>query len=254
MTSENINQRSQFSFVHNPKGVKCIVYQEDHVTKTHDGGLKDMRREHKTVWIYPNKGNPNRCPVRLIEKYLNLCSPYHKKCNFYLQSLPKPTPNQWYGQQVVGQHTIAKVVQTLMKDAGIPGFFTNHSTRCTGGTRLFNAGVQRKLVKECTGHASDAIDKYQITSDEQREMLSSIIAHKHETNVTEKAHIAKNETKVEISPEVKVTVTQNEKLCTCGNVTSIKQQNVGDLVTEIVEKVGKDSKNVIKIQIEIIPQ
>ena len=109
------NQKSQFSFVSNPKGVRCIVYHEDQVTKTHDGGLKDMHRERKVVWIYPNQGNSSRCPVRLIEKYLNLCPKYHKKSNFYLQSLAKPTPMQWYGQQVVGQHTIAKVVQNLMK-------------------------------------------------------------------------------------------------------------------------------------------
>ena len=86
-----------------------------------------------------------------------------------------------------------------MKTAGIPGFFTNHTTRRTGGTRLFNAGVQRKLVKEVTGHASNAIDKYQITSDEQREMLSSIIAHKHDTNVTEIK---------EVSSDVKVAISQ----------------------------------------------
>ena len=54
------NQRSQFSFILNPRGVGCIVYQEDFITKTHDGGLKDMRRECKVVWIYPNKGSPSR--------------------------------------------------------------------------------------------------------------------------------------------------------------------------------------------------
>ena len=38
-----------------------------------------------------------------------------------------------------------------METAGIVGFYTNHSARCTGGTRLFRAGMQRKLVKETTG-------------------------------------------------------------------------------------------------------
>ena len=54
-----------------------------------------------------------------------------------------------------------------MKTAGIEGFFTNHSARHTGGTHLFRAGVQRKLIKESTGHTSDAVDKYQLTSHEQ---------------------------------------------------------------------------------------
>ena len=151
---------SQLSFVNNPKGIGCILYEEDSVTKTHDGGLHDMCHDRKTVWIYPNLGNPSRCLVRLIKKYLSLCPPVAKKENFYLQSLQKLSPTQWYSVQVVGQNSISKVVKKLMQDAGIQGFFTNHSARCTGGTHLFRAGVQRKLVKETTGHSSDAIDKY----------------------------------------------------------------------------------------------
>ena len=91
--------KSQLSFVKNPKVLGCILYEEDSVTKTHDGGLHDMRRDRKIVWIYPNLGNPAHCPLRLIKKYLSLCPPLVKK---------------------------------LMEDAGIQGFFTNHSTRCTG--------------------------------------------------------------------------------------------------------------------------
>ena len=130
-----------------------------------------------------------------------------------MQSLPKPTPSQWYGQQVVGQHTIAKVVQNLMKNTGIPGFFTNHSTRRTGGTRLFNAGVQRKLVKEATGHALDTMDKYQITSDQQRELMSSILANKHETSVTETENC--NKVAPIKEPQVQVTVSPQAKECNC---------------------------------------
>ena len=52
----------------------------------------------------------------------------------------------------MGQNSLGKVVQVLMKDAKIEGFFTNHSLRRSGGTRLFNAGIDRKLVKEATGH------------------------------------------------------------------------------------------------------
>ena len=30
------------------------MYREDHVSKTHDGGIKDMRHDRKEVWITPN--------------------------------------------------------------------------------------------------------------------------------------------------------------------------------------------------------
>ena len=45
-----------------------------------------------------------------------------------------------------------------MEKANILGFFTNHSLRCNSGTRLFQSGVDRKLIKESTGHCSDAVD------------------------------------------------------------------------------------------------
>ena len=56
------------------------------------------------------------------------------------------------------------------------GFFSNHSLRRSSTTRLFHAGVDRKLIKEFTGHVSDAVDNYQVTSDAQRQQLSEIIS------------------------------------------------------------------------------
>ena len=149
---------SQISFKVNDFGEKCLVFTEDSVTKTHDGGWNDMRRDRKVVWVFPNKANLQRCPVRLVQKYINLCPLlYIKKGNFYLQSLQKVTSNQWYGEQVVGQQSISKVIKKLMEEGDIQGYFTNHSAHRTGGTCLFQAGVDRKLVKEATGHTSDAI-------------------------------------------------------------------------------------------------
>ena len=125
------------------------------------------------------------CPIRLIEKYLNLCPKHTKKPNFYLQSLQRPTPSQWYSVQVVRQNTISKVVKSLMEKAKINGFFTNHSARRTGGTHLFREGIQQKLVKEMMGHHSDAVDKYQITSDEQCQMMSEVLTGNHVDQVRE---------------------------------------------------------------------
>ena len=48
------NESSQLSFMSNPRGGKCVVYQEDLITKTHDGGLKDMCHDRKVVWMYRN--------------------------------------------------------------------------------------------------------------------------------------------------------------------------------------------------------
>ena len=83
----------------------------------------------------------------------------------------------WYQNQVMGKSSIGKIIGKLMISAGYEGFYSGHSLRWSEGSRMFRAGVQRKLVKECTGHSSDAIDKYQITSEEQREAMSNILAH-----------------------------------------------------------------------------
>ena len=74
-----------------------MVYREDTVTKTNDGGLRHMRKDRKIVWIFPSK-NINRCPVRLIDKYMSLYPSVGKngKSNFYLRSLEKTNPAQWY--------------------------------------------------------------------------------------------------------------------------------------------------------------
>ena len=165
---------SQFSFEMNSEGVNCLVYREDTITKTNQGGLKDMKKDRKIVWIKPNV-NLARCPVRLVQKYLNLLPQWGKKPNFYLQSLKKVKPNVWYTTVPVGINSIRKVTGNLLKDAGLDGYFTNHSLRRTCATRLFQAGTDVKLVKEITGHISDAVHKYQTTSDAQRMAVSDVI-------------------------------------------------------------------------------
>ena len=133
---------SQLSVRYSDLGEKCIFYQEDTITKTHDGGLNDKNRQRKEAWIYPNNHNVNRCLLRLILKYLSLCpETYFKKENFYLKLLQKPTPRQWYGREVIGTNMLSKVVKQMMEKAEIEGYFTNHSARRRGGTQLFQAGV-----------------------------------------------------------------------------------------------------------------
>ena len=237
------NQVSQISFEYNSIGVKCLVYREDSVTKSHDGGLADMRNERKIVWVYPSE-NVNRCPVRLTQKYLSLCPQYQKKPNFYLQARQKFTPTVWYAGQVVGQNSLAKVVQELMKEAKIEGFFTNHSLRRSGGTRLFNAGVNRKLVKEATGHRSDAVDQYQITNEAQHQAMSKIIAGENVETSTESVSA-----KPQIDKNIIVTDQENSvmNICKCQS----NDNDIDQMVEKIVKATRKEGKTKIKIEIEI---
>ena len=239
---DSAEKPSQLSFKRNGKGVRCLVYQEDSVTKTNDGGLSSMRKNRKCVWVYPSD-NVVRCPVRLVDKYVSLLPPVkpNRKCNFYLRSLEKYTPAQWYGDQVVGLNTLRTVMKDIAKKANLESFVTNHSLRRTGTTRLFRGGVDRKLVKEYTGHSSDAVDQYQITSDEQRESLSKIIAGESH----EKPRMS----------EVEVAVTEKSwdtcMSCKCNKkVIEVNElEKLGSLINTLVTAKGQ-GKAKVKIEIE----
>ena len=84
----------------------------------------------------------------------------------------------------MGINSLKKVVKNLLGKANIEGYFTNHSLRRTGRSRLFQAGVEWKIVKKVMGHASDAIDSYQITSDKQKELCSKVLACKENPEIT----------------------------------------------------------------------
>ena len=45
----------QLSFKRNSNGERCLVYTEDTVTKTNDGGQSHMNKERKVVWVYPSE-------------------------------------------------------------------------------------------------------------------------------------------------------------------------------------------------------
>ena len=211
-------------------------------------GLNDMRKERKIAWIYPSE-NPVRCPVRLTKKYLSLCPPLYLKKNFYLKALTKTKPSQWYAKQVVGQNTLGKVVKQMMKEAEIEGFFTNHSLRRTGSTRLFQAGIDRKLIKEATGHTSDAVDAYQVISDKQREEMSRIIAMKPVESSQNVTIVRASDAKNAKTDEVNVTMDDGSRVsCDC---CGKGHSNVTSVIDQIMSNVSKKGKSVIKINIEI---
>jgi integrase len=69
----------------------------------------------------------------------------------------------WFTTQPVGRNTLASVVKTMCESVGVKGK-TNHSLGATVATRLFEANVPEKLIKERTGHRSaDALRLYKLT-------------------------------------------------------------------------------------------
>ena len=103
-----------------------------------------------------------------------------------------------------------KTVKNLLKVANIEGYFMNHSCRRSSTTKLFQAGVDKKLIKEITGHHSDAVDTYSVTSDKQREEMSKIMSDAPVSKKVETVVKSSDDTKIECNNKTIV------KSCTCG--------------------------------------
>ena len=243
---------SQLQFKRNEKGVRCLVYTEDSTTKTNDGSLKSMRKERKAVWVYPSM-NKMRCPVRIVDKYISLLPPVrcNRKPNFYLRSLERYTPAQWYGEQVVGINSIRKIMGEISKQTGLEGFFTNHSLRRSGTTRLFQAGIDRKIIKEFMGHISDAVDAYQITSDQQRQRLSEVIAAGVVADTESESQKKTNDDYCELQLAVAESSRKGNMGCSCsGKVMKVSDaKDIGEMIEGIIRS-KKGSRVVVKIQLE----
>ena len=139
----------------------------------------------------------------------------------------------------------------MLGDAKIEGFYTGHSLRRSGTTRMFQGGIDRKIIKEVTGHRSDAVDAYQITSAEQKQRVSDVMACKPSSTCVSDTNETSIKSKSEGIDNVKVASTS----VTSDVGTEYSKVNVdrlGCMVNEIVNKNVKKGTTKIKIEIEII--
>ena len=61
--------------------------------------------------------------------------------------VPASDSTPWFMLQVVGRNVLASMVKQVFQEVGIDGK-TNPSLWATGATRLFEANVPEKLIKE----------------------------------------------------------------------------------------------------------
>ena len=169
-----IGCNSQFEFLHDEDGQVFLRYAEDIGLKTNKGGLKHRKVEPKVVDVYPIE-NQERCPVRIILKYLSLIPKNRKSQAFYLQALKHYTPIVWFKDKALGINRLRDTVKETCKTAGLPGFYTNHSLRSTSATTMYRNDIDEQLIQEITGHRSLAVRSYKRTSDKQRKMASNCI-------------------------------------------------------------------------------
>jgi len=81
----------------------------------------------------------------------------------------------WYSTVPLGHNKLNSMVKTMMSEAGVEGYYTNHSLRATAVSRLFQNDVDDKLIKGVTGHRSVALQGYKRETEEQLLKVSKIV-------------------------------------------------------------------------------
>ena len=108
---------SQFSFDHDTSGREHLVYKEDPLQKTNQGGLT-FKGTSKVVYIY-GASKKERCPIFIFKKYLRLM-PDSKTCRKLCLRVQKaPTPNVWYCDQPYGMNKVKTTVKNICKEGAL---------------------------------------------------------------------------------------------------------------------------------------
>ena len=81
----------------------------------------------------------------------------------------------------MGINTLNNILPSQSKEAGFK-HKTSHCLRVTCASSLFNAGVEGKLIRDRTGHLSNASFKYEKISEVKSAEVSEVLAPKCSTS------------------------------------------------------------------------
>ena len=125
----------------------------------------------------------NRCYVNVLKTYFGkLPEAAFQQDVFYWRPKSKVEDKDyhlpWFEERVIaGKLVLGNMVKNMVKESGLGCTNkTNHSLRATGATRMFEANVPEKLVKERTGrHSSKSLEVYQKTSAAQEKAVTRVL-------------------------------------------------------------------------------
>ena len=147
--------------------------------------MKHRKLTPRSSRAYVNAKCPERCVVRIVDTYMKTCPKDSLLNAFYLKPLQKfKGKSVWYSTVPLGHNKLNSMVKTMMSEAGVEGYYTNHSLRATAVSRLFQNNVDDKLIKGVTGHRSDALQGYKRETEEQLLKVSKIVQGQKEKEST----------------------------------------------------------------------
>ena len=154
-----------------------IIYDET-VSKTYHGGLNQLKYQPRVSKHFCHEANTmhSRCLVNIYKLYLSLIEKFADKFEaFYFR--PKRNPKVLgFDKAVVGINSLNKILpEKLCQAAGLPRK-TAHCLRVTCASNLFQRGVEEKLIRERTGHKSNALLRYERPDETQLKKASAALA------------------------------------------------------------------------------
>ena len=131
----------------NGEATVCYTYTE-YGSKNRSGGLKQLSQENKVVHQYES-ANAEKCPVRLLDKYISKLPPDAKKNDvFYLKpkaNIPHDPMAPWFLNVPVGRNMLAGTMKTMALEGSLEKTVTNHSLVAYGVTKCSNVKSQESL-------------------------------------------------------------------------------------------------------------
>ena len=101
----------------------------------------------------------------------------------YLTPLKNPKCDCWYSNVFIGHNKLSEIILYLMRDAGIPGYFTNHSLRAITITRMYDAQLDDTSIMQCTGHTNvNGMCTYKRSIEKLCELTSAILNQSDKLN------------------------------------------------------------------------
>ena len=157
-----------------------VINFEENVCKTFHGGITDLKYEPRKVrHICHERGQEHdRCLVQFYQLYIGLVETLSKRNEaFYFRPKSKTLS---FDNSPVGINTLNSILPNLCKAAGIKRK-TAHCLRVTCVSKLFNSGVEEKLIRERTGHRSNALFAYEKTSEKKVSHVSALLGAETKT-------------------------------------------------------------------------
>ncbi len=172
--------------VHNIKVKEnMIIFDESHC-KTFQGGLNDVKNKPRYIeHVCHDIGEVHYpCLVNMYEVYISKVRKLVEKIeSFYFR--PHRSGTFEYEESAVGLCTLNKILPVkLCEKAGLERK-TAHCLRVTCASRLFQEGVEEKLVRERTGHKSNALFGYEKASKKQLRNVSDALGPVNDTRRTD---------------------------------------------------------------------